>query len=79
MGIGIDEWRLVRYDKIVKSFGLKHPGALRRYGGDQMKFTKMHGISNDYVYVTCLEAAVQILSGRPVSYRTGAVESARTA
>ena len=58
MGIGIDEWRLVRYDKIVKSFGLKHPGALRRYGGDQMKFTKMHGISNDYVYVNCLEAAV---------------------
>lgn len=27
-----------------------------------MKFTKMHGIGNDYVYVNCFEETVRLLS-----------------
>lgn len=30
-----------------------------------MKFTKMHGIGNDYVYVNCFEETVEILPQWP--------------
>lgn len=38
------------------------PTALKRVGkgmNDRMKFTKMHGCGNDYVYVNCLEETVK--------------------
>ena len=38
------------------------PAALKRVGkgmNDRMKFTKMHGCGNDYVYVNCLEETVK--------------------
>ena len=30
-----------------------------------MKFTKMHGIGNDYVYVNCLQRKWKIPPGQP--------------
>lgn len=38
------------------------PTALKQVGkgmNDRMKFTKMHGCGNDYVYVNCLEETVK--------------------
>lgn len=32
---------------------------IRERGGRRLKFTKMHGIGNDYVYVNCLEEKVE--------------------
>ena len=32
-----------------------------------MKFTKMHGIGNDYVYVNCFEETVENPSGQIMS------------
>lgn len=52
-----------------------HKGVtIRNYifqGGERMKFTKMHGIANDYVYVNCFEEEVSDKSefAKMVSFR----------
>lgn len=40
-----------------------------------MKFTKMHGISNDYVYVNCFDEEVKILLLLPVMSAAAEQES----
>ena len=59
-------WWLSCADKVVRlrAKGEKWEGRGLPWEASSMKFTKMHGIGNDYVYVNCLEEELPMDAGR---------------